>query len=166
MFVICLFVQSVSVAQEGVDFRNISLEEALEQAKAEDKLVFVDCYTPWCGPCHRMLTEVFPRKEAGDYFNSRFVCVKYDMTKDENVELNKKFRVAAYPTFIIIRPDGTVLHKQTGAGDLNYFIPCVEAGLNDSTNLWGLEQEYARGGNEQCQVDGLSSGVGGCFRLR
>ena len=68
------------------------------------------------------------------------------MTKDENVELNKKFRVAAYPTFIIIRPDGTVLHKQTGAGDLNYFIPCVEAGLNDSTNLWGLEQEYARGG--------------------
>ena len=146
LFVICLFVQSVSVAQEGVDFRNISLEEALEQAKAEDKLVFVDCYTPWCGPCHRMLTEVFPRKEAGDYFNSRFVCVKYDMTKDENVELNKKFRVAAYPTFIIIRPDGTVLHKQTGAGDLNYFIPCVEAGLNDSTNLWGLEQEYARGG--------------------
>ena len=83
LFVICLFVQSVSVAQEGVDFRNISLEEALEQAKAEDKLVFVDCYTPWCGPCHRMLTEVFPRKEAGDYFNSRFVCVKYDMTKDE-----------------------------------------------------------------------------------
>lgn len=77
------------------------------RAKAEDKLVFVDCYTPWCGPCHRMLTEVFPRKEAGDYFNSRFVCVKYDMTKDENVELNKKFRVAAYPTFIIIRPDGT-----------------------------------------------------------
>ena len=46
LFVICLFVQSVSVAQEGVDFRNISLEEALEQAKAEDKLVFVDCYTP------------------------------------------------------------------------------------------------------------------------
>ena len=45
LFVICLFVQSVSVAQEGVDFRNISLEEALEQAKAEDKLVFVDCYT-------------------------------------------------------------------------------------------------------------------------
>ena len=62
MFVICLFVQSVSVAQEGVDFRNISLEEALEQAKAEDKSVFVDCYTPWCGPCHRMLTGAFPRE--------------------------------------------------------------------------------------------------------
>ena len=41
LFVICLFVQSVSVAQEGVDFRNISLEEALEQAKAEDKLGIV-----------------------------------------------------------------------------------------------------------------------------
>ena len=53
LFVICLFVQSVSVAQEGVDFRNISLEEALEQAKAEDKLVFVDCYTPWCFPGKR-----------------------------------------------------------------------------------------------------------------
>ena len=47
LFVICLFVQSVSVAQEGVDFRNISLEEALEQAKAEDRLL---CSLVWPVP--------------------------------------------------------------------------------------------------------------------
>ena len=146
LFVVGLLFRGISVAREGVVFRDISLEEALKQAKAENKLVFVDCYTPWCGQCYKMMKEVFPKKEAGDYFNSRFVCVKYDMTKDENIGLAKRFRVGAYPTFILIRPDGTVLHKRAGGGDLDFLIPCVEEGLNDSTNLWGLEQEYARGG--------------------
>ena len=82
----------------GCRFPGYFLEEALKQAKAENKLVFVDCYTPWCGPCYKMMKEVFPKKEAGDYFNSRFVCVKYDMTKDENIGLAKRFRVGAYPT--------------------------------------------------------------------
>ena len=78
LFVVGLLFRGISVAREGVVFRDISLEEALKQAKAENKLVFVDCYTPWCGPCYKMMKEVFPKKEAGDYFNSRFVCVKYD----------------------------------------------------------------------------------------
>ena len=30
-------------------FQELSLTKALELAKSEKKLVFIDCYTSWCG---------------------------------------------------------------------------------------------------------------------
>ena len=79
LLIALLWVQIAVFAQEGVNFRSLSFDEALAQAKTEGKLVFVDCYTEWCGPCKNMTNNVFPRKAAGDYFNPRFVSVKYDM---------------------------------------------------------------------------------------
>ena len=46
--VITFAVWNTVVAQEGVRFRDLAFNEALAQAKAEDKLVFMDCYTSWC----------------------------------------------------------------------------------------------------------------------
>ena len=74
---------SVVAFAQGVDFQDLTYREALEKAKAENKLVFMDCYTSWCGPCRIMSNEVFPQKEAGDYFNPLFLFVKYDMEKGE-----------------------------------------------------------------------------------
>ena len=78
---------SVMLFAQGVNFQNLTYAEALEKAKAENKLVFMDCYTSWCGPCKMMTNEVFPQKEAGDYFNPLFVCVKFDMEKGEGVDV-------------------------------------------------------------------------------
>jgi len=33
------------------NFRHITFDEALAAAKAENKMVFIDFYTSWCGPC-------------------------------------------------------------------------------------------------------------------
>lgn len=145
LFIAILFVQITGFAQEGVNFRDLTFTEALNAAKKENKLVFMDCYTSWCGPCKNMANNVFPRKAAGDYFNPRFVCVKYDMEKGEGVELAKKFDVHAYPTFIIIRPDGTIQHKLVGSNKLEAFIESVEKGLNEKTSLLYMSQEYEKG---------------------
>ena len=80
----CLVLSVMAFAQTGVDFQHLTFDEALAKAKAEKKLVFVDCYTTWCGPCKMMTTKIFPMKEAGEFFNPRFVCVKFDMKKDMN----------------------------------------------------------------------------------
>ena len=61
--------------------------EALAKAKAENKLVFMDCYTSWCGPCKYMTETIFPQEKAGEFFNPKFVCVKFDMEKGEGKEL-------------------------------------------------------------------------------
>ena len=46
---------------QGIDFiHDKSFKEILETAKAQNKLVFMDCYTTWCGPCKRLAAMVFP----------------------------------------------------------------------------------------------------------
>jgi thiol-disulfide isomerase/thioredoxin len=123
----------------------LSLDEAMKTARAEKKLVFVDCYTTWCGPCKYMAASIFPQKEAGDFFNRHFVNVKFDMEKGEGIELQKKFGVTAYPTFLVLTPDGEERYRVVGGGELAEFIPRVERGLSANNNLTALKNEYAKG---------------------
>lgn len=142
---VAMLLNIATSAQEGVKFEDLTFKQALEKAKKENKLVFMDCYTSWCAPCKRMLTSVFVQKEAGDFFNPRFVCVKYDMEKGEGIELAKKFGVKSFPTFFIFRPDGSIQHKVGGAGSLTSFIGWVERGLNEKTSLDFLNKQYEKG---------------------
>ncbi len=135
----------MTLAQGGVDFQHLPFNEALAKAKAEKKLVFVDCYTTWCGPCKVMTTQIFPMKEAGDFFNPRFVCVKFDMEKGEGKVLKEKLGVRVFPSFFIIRPDGNVQHCVVGSDKLDSFIKRVELGLNEKTSLLYLDQKYEKG---------------------
>ena len=59
----CMFVIVSAFAQ--TNFRNLTLEKALEKAKTEDKYVFIDCYTSWCGPCKMMAEKILPLEEVG-----------------------------------------------------------------------------------------------------
>lgn len=88
-------------AMAQTDFRHITYEEAVKAAKAEQKLLFLDFYTDWCGPCKMMVNTVFPQKSVGDYFNAKFVCLKVNAEK-EGVALAKKHNIHAYPTFVIL----------------------------------------------------------------
>ena len=140
-----LVLSLTAFCQGGVNFEHITFDEALAKAKAENKLIFMDCYTSWCGPCKYMSETIFPQEKAGEFFNPKFICVKFDMEKGEGPELGKRFKVRAYPTFLILRPDGTVQHKVVGGGDLEGFIARVEKGLNEKTSLDYLNKVYEKG---------------------
>ena len=65
---------------QGIHFeKGLTWQQVQQKAKAENKYIFVDCYTTWCGPCKMMEAEVYPQKEVGDYFNAHFVNVKLQM---------------------------------------------------------------------------------------
>ena len=115
------------------NFQELSLEKACEQAKTENKPVFLDCYTSWCGPCKMMANNVFTLEAAGEYFNKNFVCVKIDMEKGEGPAIGKQYGVDAYPTFLIINADGKLMHKLVGAMSLEELIENVECGLKASS---------------------------------
>jgi thiol-disulfide isomerase/thioredoxin len=109
-----LFPLSVIAQNKGMVFETGTFAQALAKAKQENKKVFVDCYTQWCGPCHYMSTNVFPTDSCGIYMNSRFVNVKMDMEHGEGPALQKQFNVKAYPTFIIFNADGTEMNRFVG----------------------------------------------------
>lgn len=142
---IFLLILNLSLWGQGVNFESLKFNEALAKAKKENKLVFVDCYTEWCVPCRVMAENVFSRQEAGDFFNSKFVCVKFDMEKGEGLKLKQKLEIKAYPTFFIIRPDGTVQHIIVGGGELEAFIKKVERGLDKKTSFAYLDGLYTKG---------------------
>ena len=89
----------------------------------------MDVYTSWCGPCRCISEEVLQTPEAAKYFDKYFVCFKVDAEKGEGVAFADKYDVHAYPTFLMILPDGTLRHKIVGADTLHIFIPRVERGI-------------------------------------
>lgn len=143
------YIAGLSAQEEKVGVRfveNKSFSEILSKAKVENKLVFIDCYTSWCGPCRKMAKDVFPQKEVGDYINGKFVAAKIDMELGEGPSLAKRFDVNAYPTLLFLNAEGEVLHRILGGRSVADFIKEVEFGLNHSDESNRLAQQY-EGGN-------------------
>ena len=99
-FCVSLFAQT--------NFRDITLTQALEQAKKEDKMVFVDCYTSWCGPCKMMAPIV---EALSEELSDVKVC---HINIDENIDIAQKYRVMSIPTFIAFK-GGEESGRQIGA---------------------------------------------------
>lgn len=129
LFVLMGLLCSLSIIAQ-TNFQEVAMEEALKMAKMENKPVFLDCYTSWCGPCKMMANEVFTLKEAGDYFNKNYVCVKLDMEKGEGPDIAKRYGVNAYPTFLVVSTEGKLITKVVGAMPLEELIENVECGIN------------------------------------
>ena len=102
-------------ADAGIQFKNISFEQALKEAKASNKLIFMDAYAEWCGPCKYMTANVFTEQEVGAFYNKNFINLKVDMEKGEGPALAAKYQVRAYPTLFFIDGDGKVVKKVLGA---------------------------------------------------
>jgi thioredoxin 1 len=120
------FVNAPSNSPEGINFEGISFEQALKKAKKEKKLIFVDAYAVWCGPCKWMEANTFREKEVGDAFNKEFINLKIDMEKGEGPELARKYNVRAYPTLLLIDGDGKVVKRIVGAQKKNQLLSAVD----------------------------------------
>lgn len=104
--------------ETAVTFHKISFEEAKAKAKAENKVLFVDFYTAWCVPCLEFTRNVLTDKEVGEAMNKSFISLKYDAEKGDGIALAERYKVAGYPTLLVIDTDGNVLEEVGGQ-----FIP-------------------------------------------
>lgn len=134
-------------AQSTIQFLNQpEWEEVIKEAQRSHKIIFLDAYTTWCGPCKRMEKEVFSRSEEADFFNRNFLNVKYDMERGEGRELRKQFGVKVFPTYLFIHPDGQVLHRIVGAHTAEgVFLNSSQKALSMNGYLAALEIRYNRG---------------------
>ena len=103
-------------------FESGTWKEILTKAKTENKTIFVDVYTKWCGPCKHVSETVFPQEKLGEYYNSRFINFKIDAESPAGKEFVKTYPVTGYPTFFFIDGNGKVIHKIVGAKDVDGFI--------------------------------------------
>jgi thioredoxin-related protein len=130
----------------GITFQNKNWEALLTQARDEKKIIFVDAYATWCGPCKAMAADVFTDSEVGAFFNRNFINVKIDMEAGKGLELAERYAVESYPTFLFISGDGTLLHKAIGYQDAEQFIGTGRDALDPNRQFYSLREKFRRGG--------------------
>jgi thiol-disulfide isomerase/thioredoxin len=148
----------VMAQDKGMHFEhNTSWEKVLVKAKAENKYIFVDCFTTWCGPCKMMSSTIFPLEEVGTFYNKNFINVKIqlDTTKNDNEEVKSwfaagkeiatKYRVQAYPTYLMFNPNGEIVHRAVGSSDATAFLAKGADAMNPDKQYYTLKREYEAG---------------------
>ncbi len=139
------FISTSATSQTGIDFSTESWKSILAQAEKEDKIVFVDAYTVWCGPCKKMAKEVFPQKEVGEFYNEKFINVQLDMEKGEGLTFAEKYNVIVYPSLLFIDSDGTLIHRSAGYKDTPEFIELGSVALDPSKRISSLKSRFENG---------------------
>ncbi len=117
VFLMALFLLSTEAfcQKAGINFEKATWNQILAKAKAENKLIFMDAYTSWCGPCKSMTAQVFPNAKVGDFFNSNFINAKIDMEEGEGPSIGLKYPVRGYPTLLFINPiNGKIVNQALG----------------------------------------------------
>jgi thiol-disulfide isomerase/thioredoxin len=136
---------SLGLNGQGIEFFHGSWEEALAKSEAEGKLIFVDAYASWCGPCKKMAANVFPLKEVGDYFNANFINMKFDMEKAESTEFREKHSVRAFPTLFFINGKNEVVHQVVGGKQAQGLISAGGAAMAKMDDLPALGERWESG---------------------
>ncbi|MBN2520172.1 MAG: thioredoxin [Bacteroidales bacterium] len=80
-----------------------------EQVVQSDKLVLVDFWAEWCGPC-RMVAPIV--KELSEDYKDNIIVGKLDV--DSNPEISVKYGIRNIPTILFFK-NGEVVDKQVGA---------------------------------------------------
>ncbi len=104
-----------TMQQGGIEFKQISLEQAQKEAQKSNKIIFIDAYASWCGPCKKMAATSFKDEGVGEIFNKQFINLKIDCEKDaDGPEISRRYKISAYPTLLFIDADGKLKKQIVG----------------------------------------------------
>jgi len=93
-----------------------SLEDAKKMAIATNKLILVDFWAFWCGPCKKMDAESWSKDEIKEIMNN-YVSVKIDI--DIHKDVARKYNVQGIPYIFIMDPNGEVVYHQMSYLNIN-----------------------------------------------
>ncbi|MBK7335475.1 MAG: thioredoxin family protein [Saprospirales bacterium] len=142
-----LIAAAFTLPAQGIEFFHGTWQEALAEAKKQDKILFVDGFTVWCGPCKRMSSNVFPNEKVGEFYNKNFINLKVDMESGD-MEFRRKYPATAYPTLYYIDYTGEMVHQVKGAMDVDGFIKLGETALSKIDRSKNFEEAYNAGNRD------------------
>ena len=122
LLTILIFTCFLSANAQGIEFFHGTYQEAIAEAATQEKILFVDAYTTWCGPCKRMAKQVFTQEEVGSLFNANFINYKIDMEKPNGREFGSKYPVSAYPTLLFLDGEGKLVKKSVGGKSVESLV--------------------------------------------
>ena len=102
------------------------LNDALQRAQAENKLLVLDFSAAWCAPCQRM--------EKTTFVDARVIallqrCVLLKVDTDAQPELTQKLGVVGLPDIRLVAPAGKIIRQLRGFLDADALAAELEAAL-------------------------------------
>lgn len=146
MLLLLTFLLSVApnlFAQEnttGMKFEHTTLAELKKMAEAQQKTIFIDCYTTWCGPCKRMSKDIFPDSTVGAFYNAHFINAKFDMENGEGIEIANNYNVNSYPTYLFLNSKGELVHRSGGSMPAQEFINVGQSAVDPKKTIIYIRQ--------------------------
>ncbi len=119
-------------APKSQEIEWLDIETAMEQARVQQKPIFVDVYTDWCSWCVRMDRVTFENEEIIEYVNENYIAVKLNAENASSASfLNQnytyrqlavdRFGVRGFPTIVFINADGSQVKAEPGFQKPNDF---------------------------------------------
>ena len=128
VLIVARFISSRYGVKSPVDLvRWVPADRAERVSAVLHKPIFYEFSADWCAPCHAMEDEVFHDQRLAAMINNRFVPVRLVDTQRERgsnppevARLESLYRVAGYPTIVVVRP-GAAPQKVFGYGGRSQF---------------------------------------------
>ena len=106
-----------AVPMKKQDVHWMSYSKALEKAKKEPKLIFVDLYADWCLPCRVMDANVYTDPTVASLLNTKFYAVKLDVESKDKITCDGEHKIvqecmtqvwelSTLPSFVLLAPKG------------------------------------------------------------
>ncbi|MEY3536178.1 MAG: hypothetical protein RLZZ582_1754 [Verrucomicrobiota bacterium] len=111
---------------------------AQTSAKKDSKAILLDFTgSDWCGWCIKMKKDSLDQKAFQEFADKKLVLVEVDFpngkkqtdaVKKQNDDLQKKYNVEGYPTFVLVDGDGKELGRHVGylKGGPSAFVEKIE----------------------------------------
>ncbi|MBF4516002.1 thioredoxin family protein [Flavobacterium sp. ANB] len=141
LFFVFVSLQAVQ-SQNQFTVDGISYKTALENAKTQNKPVFVMLYADWCPHCNQMKKEVFSDANVMDFLNKNYICIWKNIEKEEGIALKNKFKTTSLPSFLFLDSNKTLLYALKGEMKTPEFLAEANYALNPKFQLPYLEKDF------------------------
>jgi len=104
-----------STSNKPVDVTDATFEEMIHN----HPLMVVDCWAPWCGPCHMVAPVI---EELARDYAGRILFGKLNV--DENREVATQYQIMSIPTLLVFK-NGRLVDRLVGAMPRNMLEPKI-----------------------------------------
>ena len=101
------------VRAAGIQWADLTLEQALEKAAKEDRMVMVDVYSTHCGQCGELDEQVWDTPD-GAALGQDLIALRIESGAPTSATLQKRYPILGLPAILFLRPDGEELGRIVG----------------------------------------------------
>ena len=98
-------------ALDNMGLELLSLEEAIDKAKRENKLVLADLSAIWCPSCRKLDNEVLANDKVKNAISKKYVFARIEYESKEGSAFKEKYQVSGFPTIVVIDQQGEKVRR-------------------------------------------------------